>query len=147
MVTLSEELTADVKKTLKMSEGDKLEPSAAIKVLLSKVVEVETLTAKLSEAEVELNSLKADKICDVLLSEGRMLPAEKEVFAEMYAKDKGLFDKMVQNRKNLKTPLIQLGETGVVAGDVDGDKEAKMKAEVDRQADAVRKEFPGVIKS
>jgi hypothetical protein len=112
-VSLGEDLLKQIKEKLALSAADNLGIPELVKKLLEKVASLSTAESKLSEVEKQLVEFKADKEVAALLSEGRILPVEKDVFLSMFRKTPEVFTEMAKVRRDMKKTLVELSETGV----------------------------------
>jgi hypothetical protein len=138
-IVLNEELVKELKEKLQLSSEEKVNMTDAIKLLLKKIGGLPGLETRLRETESQLSEMKANKVIDALLSEGRALPAEREHFVSLFKTDEALFGKFIEARKKAD-PIVKLSETGVVGDDPTGDKKREQKEALDRNVEAAKKE-------
>lgn len=116
---LSEELIKRVKELLKLGEGA-VDLKQVVQTLLDKLTETSTQlsesSAKLSEAQKEIAVGKTDKELSVLMSEGRVLPKEKDSLIKLSLANPTVFSELITARKEGE-PLIKLSESGTAHGE------------------------------
>lgn len=144
---LSKEVVSSIVKKLELAEDTGAED--AIKKLLEKVDETIKLSEKketekeksdkrVEALEVELTEMKADKAIDSLVTEGKVLPAEKEGLKKVFKTDQALFTDLMKSRT---APLVELAEKGLKSDETPTaeDKEKEQKY-IDEQAELAEKE-------
>jgi hypothetical protein len=136
-VSLGEDLLKQIKEKLALSAADSLTIPELVQKLLEKVASLTTVESKLTEAQTKLSDLQADKEVSALLSEGRILPVEKDVFLSMFKKTPEVFAEMAKARRDMKKTLVELSETGVAYEPQVGDE---AKATLARNLEAAEKE-------
>lgn len=165
VTSLSEELLKKIAEALELDE--KVKPQDAVQSLFDKfhetinkkvdnkddkVAAAEAAAAKaIAKEKTELNEkitglqdkiteMEGEKQVSSLLSDNKILPAEKDVFLTAFKENKELFDKMVESRDK---PLIELVEKGLKDTD-DATEKEKDDAEVTRHTEAAKEEgLPG----
>jgi len=121
----------------KGGNADDKAAKAAAKVIAKEKAE---LNEKITGLQDKITEMDGEKQVGVLLSENKILPAEKEVFLTAFKENRGLFDKMVESRDK---PLVELVELGEKDNDDKTEKEED-DAEIKRQSEAAKEEgLPG----
>jgi hypothetical protein len=138
---LGEELVKKLKELLAL--GETLDLKAAVQMLLEKFGET---SAQLSEAtkkfdgvQKELNTARTEKVLDIMMSQGRVLPKEKDAFIKLSASSPEAFVELIEARKT-SDPLIKLSESGTAHGEEIEDAQAKKQAAVVRNVEKAKAE-------
>lgn len=113
-----------VKEVLKLSDTETKDKDKAAKAAAAKDKRIEALESKLTEMD-------ANKAIDALITENKVLPAEKESLVKLYKKDEALFTEFVATRSK---PLLELAEIGAQSDEIPKEKAEEEKAEIDRLA-------------
>jgi len=140
---LSDELIKKLKEMLQLGETQ-VDLKVAVQSLVDKLGEASTkLTesnTKLSEVQIQLNVSRTEKILDIMMSQGRVLPREKDSLIKLSSASPETFVELIEARKSGE-PLIKLsGETGTAFGESDADKETKKKEAVVRNVEKAKTE-------
>jgi len=120
-----------VKEVLKLSDTNTKKDDEAAKVAAAAVKEAEAKDKRIEVLEAKLTEMDANKKIDALITENKVLPAEKESLVKLYKKDEALFTEFVATRSK---PLLELAEIGAKADEVPQEEKDKEKAEIDRLA-------------
>ena len=100
----------------------------AIEALTAELNTLRSLPTKVEALEAEVVTGKADKAVGALVSAGKVLPAQKEHYIELYRKDVELFNSLTAGMP----VVIQLGEHGITEGEQAGVTEGEIANEVAR---------------
>lgn len=144
---LSEKVISSIKKKLDLSEDTTAEEAvsklvetvdASLKLSEKDSKEKEDLKKEVGDLKTELTEMKAEKEIDDLITEGKVLPAEKEGLKKTYVKDKALFSELIKSRT---APLVELAEQGKKSDETptEEDKEKEQKF-IDKQVELAEKE-------
>lgn len=131
--TAGDAATAALCDKIKTALGDTVQladsvTEEAIIAAVSNIAQTsKTVSGKVAELSDKLLSMEADGAVEALIKAGKVVPASKQSFVDLYKKDKAMFGTMTAGLPQ----IVSFGEQGG-SQQVDLSDEAKLKAETER---------------